>query len=155
MQAAQLRAHVIEPTLDYLGMGGAAAVELMLGTAAQESRFDYLQQIDGPALGLWQVEPATHDDIWENYLRYRHELGNRLRALIGNYPQFSHKHLITNLAYACAIARLVYYRRPNALPPAGDLAGQAQYWKTFYNTHLGCGAVEDYVANYRRLVEGA
>ena len=55
------------------------------GTAAVESRMGtYLRQIGGPALGIWQVEPATHLDCWDNWLDYRpvkqlarQELGRR------------------------------------------------------------------------------
>jgi hypothetical protein len=43
------------------------AVELLMMIAAHESRLGtYLRQVGGPALGVFQMEPATHDDVWEN-----------------------------------------------------------------------------------------
>ena len=60
-------------------MWSTAAEELVLGTAIVESSLIYISQHGaGPALGLWQVEPATHDDLYANYLSYRQELGSRL-----------------------------------------------------------------------------
>jgi len=49
---------IIEPTLEELGMFSAAASELVLGTAIQESRLTYIKQLGtGPALGVCQMEP--------------------------------------------------------------------------------------------------
>jgi hypothetical protein len=63
---------LIQRTLQDLGMHSESAVNLLLGTAAQESQFGtYFRQIGGgPALGVFQMEPDTEIDIWDNYLRY-------------------------------------------------------------------------------------
>jgi hypothetical protein len=43
------------------------AVELLMMIAAHESKLGtYLRQVSGPALGIFQIEPATHDDAWLN-----------------------------------------------------------------------------------------
>ena len=60
--------------------------------------------------------------------------------------------MIGNLYYAAAMARVHYLRRPEALPPAGDVEALGQYWKNFYNTFLGKGTVEEFVENYHRHV---
>ncbi|KAF0118141.1 MAG: hypothetical protein FD149_866 [Rhodospirillaceae bacterium] len=67
---------VIRPTLLHLGLHSPAAEALLLGTAIQESRLGtYLRQTGGgPALGVYQMEPATHEDIWTNFLAYRPDL---------------------------------------------------------------------------------
>jgi hypothetical protein len=40
------------------------AIQLLMGTAAQESHLGtYLKQINGPALGVFQMEPNTEIDI--------------------------------------------------------------------------------------------
>jgi len=54
-----------------------------------------------------------------------------------------HSQLVHNLAYATAIARVIYWRRPEALPEAA--AGLAKYWKDHYNTHLGAGKEKDFI----------
>lgn len=129
-----------------------------MGTMAVESGIRALDQIThsgdttlGPALGLVQMEPATHDDIWVNYLAYQPELRARVNALLAPYPPRT-KQLVGNLNYAVAMARLLYWRSPAALAPAGDIAGHAAVWKRIYNTPLGKGREADFVERYRTLV---
>ncbi|MEY8241449.1 MAG: hypothetical protein RPT25_13980, partial [Cycloclasticus sp.] len=56
--------------------------------------------------------------------------------------------LIVNLSYATAIARVIYYRVPKALPPGNDIRALAKYWKTHYNTSLGRGTADEFVQNF-------
>jgi hypothetical protein len=140
----------IRPTLDYLKLGGIAAEELMLGTALQESGGGYrLVQAGGPALGIWQMEPATHNDLWTNWIPGQSGLAKALEAL--RLAPFAGAviELASNPIYACAMARLVYRRRPEPLPPYGDLAAQAAYYKQWYNTPLGAATVEEYIEHWR------
>lgn len=151
LDANQFRELVIRPTLKSIGLWSPEAEELLLGTAAHESLLGtYLRQVRGPALGVYQMEPATYRDIWENYLRYKPHLVERLNKLVPAYdgPMPPEEQLITNLAYATAMTRIFYLRVPKALPEEGDLDGQAHYWKRYYNTHLGRGRVEEYVRNF-------
>ena len=113
----------IGPTLRRLKLYSPAAEMLLLGTAIAESTVGgetYLRQIRGPALGIYQIEPATHDDIWRNFLAHRSKLRARVRHVMCLAAEREGQ-LIWNLAYATAIARLVYYRRPDPLPPTGDI----------------------------------
>jgi len=142
--------YVIRPTVDHLDLGGRGAEELLLGTALQESRLTYLHQLGtGPAVGLFQMEPATHDDIWGNYLAYQPELVTKIRDITGTMPGKSHDEMHGNMYYAAAMTRVHYRRVPAALPEAGDLTAQADYWKQYYNTYLGAGTVEEYIENYQ------
>ncbi len=138
MKSADFRQHVIRPTLHEIGLWSESAEILLLGTALIESRLYYLVQIQGPAVGVYQIEPKTHDDIWENYLNFRDDLHSIILALRAPVPG-PHEQLITNLAYATAIARLVYRRSPDPLPEPDDLVAMGKYWKKVYNTHLGAG----------------
>lgn len=153
MNAKQLADYVVSPVLRDLGMSGDPAYQLMLGTAAQESMgFEYIHQIGGgPAMGLWQMEPAAHRDIVANYLEYRPELAAKVFRASG-CSGFDSNNLLKNLSYACAMARVHYYRVPAAIPTTLD--GQARYWKEHYNTHLGKGSEEEYVDNFNRYVAG-
>lgn len=143
--------YVIRPTLDVIGFGGRAAEELMLGTALQESRLTYLHQLGkGPAKGVFQMEPRTHDDIWANYLSYKNDLAQKILTLSGSMEGLKPAELMCgNMFYAAAMCRVHYLRVPQALPEAGDLDGQAEYWKEYYNTFLGAGTVEEYIENYQ------
>lgn len=151
----QLATHVVEPVLKGLNMYSEAAVVLLLGTAYCESRLHYLKQIKGPALGFYQVEPDTHYDIWENYLAFRPKLANKIieqstvknaTKWIGsahnNPANFLQDELITNLAYATAIARLVYRRDPDQIPEIGAYT-MAEYYKLVYNTVKGRANVDE------------
>jgi hypothetical protein len=68
----QFRALIVRPALESINLWSQQAEDLVMGTAAQESRLIYLRQLgNGPALGLFQMEPATHNDIWVNFLRWK------------------------------------------------------------------------------------
>ena len=85
--------------------------------------------------GLRQVEPASHDALHANYLGYCQEIG--LGLMEPRSPALSmNENLATNLMYGAAVCRLGNYRLPEALPEAGDIKGQAAYWKVHYYTHL-------------------
>ena len=155
MLASQKLALVIRPALEKLSLWSLSAEELVLGTAIVESGLTHLKQHgDGPALGLWQVEPATHDDLYTNFLNYRPELGSKLIELRAAGLSLD-ENLATNLMYGAAVCRLCYYRKPDALPEAGDIEGQGQYWKTHYNTPLGKGTVTKYVYKVQKILKEA
>lgn len=141
----QFREWVIVPALDAISLNSVAAQELLLGTALQESRLTYLAQIRGPALGVFQMEPATHDDIWLSFLSYKPDLS---RALQNISAKQTPKELATNLLYAAAMCRVHYYRVSAPLPEAGAINAQAAYWKAHYNTPRGKGAAAEYLKNW-------
>ena len=157
MNANHLRVFIVRPALNELEMWSPAAENLILGTAAVESDLEYLAQISGgPGLGLWQIEPQTHEDVWANFLKFRKPLAKRVVQAAGRGTQTPrlppHDWLIYNLRYAAAVARVIYWRDPEPLPEPTDTAGLGEYWKRVYNTDLGAGTVKRFVASYERLV---
>ena len=148
----QLRTYVIQPSLKPLGLYSLAAEQLLLGTAAVESQLGhYLHQVNGPALGIYQMEPATHRDIWENYLRFNQQLASKIRALMPwSIGYRDDSLLIVDLRYATIMARLIYYRQKEQLPNTNNIKAQAKYWKKYYNTELGKGSADDYIATAKR-----
>ena len=62
MKATQLREQVIAPALAKIDLFSPEAVALVLGTACVESQCgEYIKQMGkGPALGIFQIEPATY-----------------------------------------------------------------------------------------------
>jgi len=148
---AQLRDQVVRPALQAIGLWSPAAEELLLGTVLQESGGGhFLHQLgSGPAVGICQMEPATHDDIWANFLAHQPALAEMVTRL--TLPGLSRlQQLGGNLYYAVAMARLLYHRIPAPLPAAGDLNAQAAYYKRYYNTAGGAASTTQYVANWRR-----
>ena len=80
----------IRPALTTLAAGGIAAEQLLLGTAIQESLLIHRQQLGGgPALGLFQMETATHDDCWNNFLKFRKGLADKVRRTLNPGQQAS------------------------------------------------------------------
>jgi len=140
---------VIRPTLKALDLWSVPAERLVLGTAMQESACGrYLIQLGGPALGIYQMEPATHDDIWNNFLLYNSKLVDKLKQLmIADWAQS--EEVIGNLYYATAMCRVHYLRVKSAIPD--HLHGQADYWKAYYNTPLGKGTTADYLNNWQQF----
>ena len=129
-----LREEVIKPTLMALSafnpkLGADPAVELLMGTAATESDMGYnLVREGGPALGIYQIESATHEDI-KRYLN-RPDNANLLAIVRGMAPDMSDGDLVGNLYYATAIARIKYWMIPEPLPENPDQ--HAIYWKSYY-----------------------
>lgn len=145
----QLLNLVTRPALEIVGLGGIAAEQIMTGISLQESNSGYyLHQLgNGPAIGLDEVERATHDDIWANFLPGHPDLRAKLSTLvIEGLPKADQ--MAGNLYYATAMARLVLYRRPEPLPAAGDLPGQAAFYKAYYNSAGGAATVDEYIANW-------
>jgi len=148
--------HVIRPTLVHLNglnesLVGKAAENLLLGTVLQESAGGkYLQQLGGPALGIFQIEPATHEDVFDSFLKYRPDWENTIIKLASRQFYLApNDELVFNLRYSCAIARLVYWRAPHPLPHEDNVRGLAEYWKLHFNTVAGAGTVEQFIGNYK------
>jgi len=142
---------VIKPVLMNLELYSLGAEQLMLGTAAQESKMGYwLKQVGGgPALGIYQMEPWVHDDVWDNVLKYKTDLAAKITALAG---RLGPEEMVHNMAYATAMTRIHYYRWPERLPEPGNIPGMGHYWKKYYNTVKGKGTVEEFIKNYHELV---
>ena len=152
---SQLTKEIIRPVCKYLDLWSERAENLVLGTACKESECGrWLVQLgNGPALGIFQHEPATHDDSWKNFLKHRKPLARAILALTPyKWPAVPDpREMIWNLRYATAMCRVKYLRDPKPIPPS--LRGQAEYWKRVYNTAEGAGTVEEYLTAWRRFME--
>lgn len=150
MKPAHFRHVIIRPTLKYLGLWSPSAENLLLGTALVESGLFYMRQHGGgPALGFYQIEPATHKDIEDRFLLLDRnaDLHSKVLALKAPVPS-AQEQLISNLTYVTAIARLKYLMDPQPLPAADDVWQLAQYWKRVYNSELGRGHPRDFQSAY-------
>lgn len=149
MDAKQLRHFIVKPTLLELGMHSLAAENLVMGTAAQESRLLYIHQLgSGPALSLFQMEPNTYDDIWTNYLEYKEDLAETILNAVEVDQIPKAERMLWDLKLSAIMCRVHYRRVPKVLPAADNIPALAQYWKTHYNTELGAGTVEEFIRNY-------
>ena len=139
----QLRDLVVVPALKEIQLYNKAAMRLVIGTGLVESGYEYIHQINGPALGFFQCEPATYKDLWDNYLLFKLPLAQKLNAFNLDYKDAGQ--LVWNLKYAAAICRIHYLRVKKPLPHENDILGMAYYWKDHYNTNMGKGSVDDFL----------
>lgn len=150
MDKGQLKS-LIKETLLEIDAYSESAVNLLMGTAAQESSMGtYIKQIRGPALGIFQMEPATYQDISNRLGRDRQM---NLLETIGMDAMPLPKDMIYNLKLAIAMARYKYLLLPEKLPESHNIMGLAKYWKKYYNTPLGRGTVMEFLTNYDRYVD--
>jgi len=151
MNAQQLLDCIIKPTLEYMGGNYASknASMLLLSTAAIESKCGYyIKQIGGPALGIWQMEPNTCQDIWRNCDFIKTDMGHsiitELLASDGVVDDDLNTSLVVAPIYACAMARLKYSMDSAPLPPYDNIRAVYDYYKRIYNTPLGASTYEKF-----------
>jgi len=135
---------IIKYVLGKINMDSEEARAMIFATGKAESGFRALEQMGGPAVGFFQVEPATIQDVWENYVFYRPEIKTDLYALGFDDGDMKHS-VMSNIGLQVAFARLQYRRFKDPLPAADDKQAQAAYWKKFYNTELGRGTIEHFL----------
>ena len=125
-------------------------VNQIVGTAAVESDFGrYWRQMNGPALGIFQMEPRTRKDIIKNYLAYRAALRKEIEAAIGCLAVSDEA--FTNSLTHQVIFCYLHYKRFNSW--GTNLDEYANSWKTYYNTRHGRGTTLDFKEKYRRYIQ--
>lgn len=123
---------LVRDTLKDFG-GTVDVVNLVTGTCMVESGLTYLAQVNGPALGIGQMEPTTFNDLKVNFLRGKPNLMTKVTQTTGS--TLVPGDLVWNLKLAIIMTRLKYLTDPYPVPStAADLA---QYHKRVYNTYLG------------------
>lgn len=151
MNAQQLLDYIIKPTLEYMGgnYNSKNAQMLLLATAAIESKCGhYIKQINGPALGIWQMEPETHGDINMNCDALHDDFGGMRKKQDDLYMDYNLiegvSGVLNNPMYACLMARLKYSMDKEPLPPHNEIFEIYRYYKRIYNTPLGASTFEKF-----------
>ena len=148
----QLRNEIVKPAVASIGLLSDSAINLLLGTCAQESQMGhYIKQIRGPALSIYQIEPNTYNWVWKWCHDYHPNLYDLCLQTTGYINTPNSSNLIHDLRLATVSCRLKYFSIKEPLPP-NEVGLLANYWKKYYNTMLGSGTVEQFVANYKKFV---
>jgi hypothetical protein len=151
LRVSQVLARVVRPALAAMPSipNGVHVEQILLMIAAHESGgfVDLYQRPNGPAVGLWQMEPVTFDDLLS---RVAPRVPGSLAFATSARPSVDE--CAWNLRLAAAFARLKLYASPGALPDRDETWEQARYAKRYYNSALGKAKVEDYVDAYERHV---
>ena len=123
------------------------ALALVVRTGMAESGYRALKGYGegNPAIGFWQVEPATLNDMVTNYIKYRPHYEKNLISLGMNFNKDMIMSVMSNMAVQAGLCRLHYRRDKDPIPSWDDLEAQAKYWKRVYNTVEGRGTVEHFI----------
>lgn len=151
---------IIQDTLSvFESMGGAKysenAVDLLLMIACHESLCGrYTKQVNGPALGVYQMEPATHADLYANFISTRRDLDFSVSKFLPSSQTLvnkkSHVELLqTDVRYATVLARVFFMRFKEPIPDT-DFK-RAVYAKKYWNTPLGKATEDAYLNDYLRF----
>lgn len=131
--------YALVPALNMIGLNSSSAHVLMLGTGIAETNYQYLKQFNnGPALGFYQIEPATYNDIYRYLNRYDKKQLKETCMSACLYAAWPDKEaLVYNLRWSIIIARLKYYMFAEAIPSSSDAVNMANYYKKYYNSVEG------------------
>ncbi len=147
----QFRELIIRPVLGKLALWSQEAEDLLIMTAAHESNLgEYLKQLGpGPALGVFQMEKGTFNDLWDRFLNQKPKLVDRIMKTCNLREKPAAEEMIDDLNLATCMARVYFLRVRQPIPT--DLDQMAAYAKKYWNTELGKATPEDYLAAYLRF----
>lgn len=165
----QFRTFVIQPALNAINYYNPDLEELLVAIVGHESKGGcYIHEEDGPALGIYQMEPRTHDDLWMNHiLKLRFSDGLKIydNIISSNYLKVNvirdfngnmigkpdSKLIIYNMFYSTQMAAVFFHRVGRDLPKRNDPLQIAAFWKLYWNTPQGKGLEKDFISNYAKF----
>ena len=154
IKSSHLRQFIIKPALEAINSYSLDAEELLMFTCAAESLGGFLlHQINGPALGIFQMEPATYHDIWRNFINLKPRLSTMFATNLNLSTIPKEEELIYNLKLAAVMARTHYLRVKEPLPKHDDIEAIWNYYKKYYNTNLGKAKREEAVEKYLKYAK--
>jgi len=133
-----------EALLDW-GLHSDHCVELLAMIAAHESLGGkYRKQIGGPALGLFQIEPVTHNSVWDN--------SDSIRARAKRYGiEEDVSKLESDDRYSIWVARHYLAQDQNPLPKTPE--AMAAYCRSYWN-RTGKATPEKYLNDWQAWRDG-
>lgn len=146
-----MRKEVIKPALmDCVYKGNVLwcqdGEEILIATMAIESQGGryLIQQGSGEAIGIFQMQKNTYNDLMENYLlpRWKKEI------YIPDFEFNAFDRMKYDLIYATQMARILYLREPNPLPNHDDLNGMWETYKRWYNSVEGKATKDEFIRKY-------
>lgn len=146
----------IKNTLKNSNMYSEVLYKLLLGTAATESEFGQItKQTNGPALGIFQIEPRTANDIWLNYLSVKPKLKEKVESVLWKNVDLNTQ-LQYNVKYQILLAAINYRRVSEIynqkLPKDNSIWSLAWAYKKFHNTKSGKGTTKRFFRKYKEFV---
>ena len=157
LSSSSLNQFVIQHTLKAMGICSKAIENLLLGTAAAQE--DLMSQSEiSTGIGVYGISKETHCRLWDDYLALDPDLASEVRGLASQHEFLKHPHieLATNLAYATAIAWMIYKRGGVTLPHPDDIEGLAQCWVDHFVKNSDADQakqpfIDTFVNSYRKM----
>lgn len=152
------RKFVVEPATKICASAGIPDTEfardLLVATAAQESNLGtYLhQQGAGPALGVFQIERRSLQDLFDGFISRQGKLAGLISA-ISIPATFPADQIIFDLRFAAVIARLFYFRVREPMPTQVTMDNLWHYYKTHYNTGAGAATRGTFETAVKKLTD--
>lgn len=152
MNKLHLQNSVALPMLKQIpsGYSTEALNAFMMCVAHESKRGEYLRQINGPALGLIQMEPATHnstwkfgDSIWDNALI----CGIISQEQFNNHSHPKPERLVYDLAYNVFMFRQRMFMFTEKIPK--DVHGISRYLKEYWNSAKGAAHDDSYFNDWK------
>ena len=134
MLKKDIRELIITPSLKAIGLHSEAADNLVYGTGLCETNYDYLKQIRGSAVSVFQLEDYTYKSlrIWLSNRMNKFLSDRVLAACYRDFIPLDGKVLMWDLRYAAIMCRLYYWRIPSPLPDAIDAEALTNYYLKYY-----------------------
>lgn len=117
-----------------------ASMAIMMIIAHESNKGRHWRQINGPALGLIQMEPATHDDTWmhcDTIKTRAYRIG-----IVNDVTQLEY-----DLRYNVFMARCRLLMDVKPLPATEET--MAEYLKSYWNSDMGKATAQKYLQDYR------
>ncbi|WP_373185694.1 hypothetical protein [Halopseudomonas sp.] len=149
---ATLRQAVIRPTLTYLGVPSRSAENLLLGTLLVMAWLPPGKRPQG-GIGPYGIPHALHTSIWDDYLASNADQASLIRGLASQrcFLRDPHAELGYNLAYATAIAWLIYRQQTLELGDNTNIDELAHVWQLMY-PHRGARA-SDFLGSWELALQ--
>ena len=149
----QFREEIVLPALHGLQLYTKELAELLVFTCAVESAGGtYVKQLHGPAVGIFQIEPASFTDLWVNYIVRKPNILNLLTLNFGVHKMPQPSELITDLKLAAAICGLFYMHRTK-IPTSMVAEDLWELYKKYYNTESGKAEKDASLKAYAKFIK--
>ena len=150
LDIVQFRQCIVQPALYAIDKYSAAAEELLVATCAQESLgCTFVKQKSGPAVGPYQMEPATFYDLFATTLARDKDTASKIKSEV---MVIQPETMVYDFRFATQMARVFYMRIKEPLPDPKDLEAMWAYYKKYYNTPAGAAKKEEFFRNYKLFV---
>ncbi len=148
---------VLIPALQEIDLYSENAKVLLQTIMAHESNMgQFVAQYDGgPALGFYQMEPNTFDEVWNKILGERFILKHQIMKSCNFASEPLPEDMVYNLKFATQMARAFFLRIKAPLPDSTNIAKVARYAKLFWDTPEGKATDEDYIQAYKMFTKEA